>query len=120
MNYAPWSADAESALYDGRDALEPRDLWSWLGWFRRDMPKGNPAYGERLAAALEWYLARVSDYDRRVAWHDCLPLAVESVAWRRLAGRYRGDLDALLADERVKLDADARQGIARLTQVEAA
>ena len=120
MNHAPWSADVESALYDGRNALEPRDRWSWLYWFRRDMPKGNPAYGERLAAALEWYLSRASDHDRRRAWHDCLALAVESNSWRRLAGRHRGDLDALLADERVMLDADSRQGLARLEQLEPA
>jgi hypothetical protein len=111
MSHAPWSPGAESALYDGKDALEPRDLWAWLYWFRCDMPKGNPEPAERLAAVLEHYLARVNDYDRRRAWSDCLPLARDSASWRRLAGRYRGDLAALCAEEGLKLDARQQQSL---------
>jgi hypothetical protein len=116
MSHAPWSPEAESALYDGRDAVEPSELWSWLYWFRTDMPKGHPEPGERLVAALEYYLARVDDHDRRRAWSDCLPLAGESASWRRLAERYRGDLAALAADERAALDASRRQCLDRLMQ----
>lgn len=114
MNHAPWSPDAEAVLYDGKEALEPRDLWSWLYWFRMDMPRGNPQYADRLASALAFYLARAGEHDRRRAWHDCLPLAGDGPAWHRLAARHRQDLDALRGDERLKLDEGRRQSLERL------
>ena len=111
MDNAPWSSEVESALFDGREAVAPRDRWLWLYWFRTAPPQDDPAASDRLAEALEHALAGGNDYGRRSHWADCLARVRDSERWRRLAQRHRGDLEALAAERGARLTPRERQGL---------
>lgn len=114
MDNAPWSREVESALFDGREAIAPRDQWRWLYWFRKTLPVEDPAASDRLAAALEHALGQGNEFYRRGSWADCLERVRDSEAWRRLAQRSREDLVALQAERGEKLGPRQREGLAVL------
>jgi hypothetical protein len=117
MDNAPWSREVESALFDGREAIAPRDQWRWLYWFRKTLPAEDPAASDRLAAALEHALGQGNDFHRRGSWADCLEQVRDSEAWRRLAQRSREDLVALQAERGEKLGPRQREGLDVLLRV---